>query len=515
MIDRRGLAQASNLYVSQQEWCPSATLRARDLVFTIFLRTSKKLYVSFRSLNSRPYVVSLLGLVILVSLVKPWGDYPINDDWVYAGAARSFAATSSIHIDATAAANTVGQSLLAFPVLKLFGFSHTILRLHTLVLATLLLWLIHRLLHYGDVDVRLQSLVLLVFIFNPIFAHLAMSFMTEVYGFTVAFLAAVIWFRGRFHDSAPTDVPLYEKPLISWAACLVTAVLSGATFWIRQSCIIVFPALVVATLARSCQNREWLRLQKSSLRLSFAMVLFVAVVLSYFLWERASDNINLYNSVALTESLWALRLRDILKNSLLCLVYLTAFLMPVLIWMPWTFRARYKLFVTAVLVALGMSCALMAQLYVSPGNDPKNALHQVFPFAGNLIFNAGVGPITLTDTYIHNLPNRPRWPDTTWWIVQWLIIAAQSVWAPVLLGTPSRLQRSSRRLPAEVLLFSVVFALGSLLFTIQMCKWRVYDRYYFPVILGIGIAAAIVIAQGRTAMMRPKSGQLWRAFASI
>jgi hypothetical protein len=75
----------------------------------------------------------------IVLLVAPWGAYPLNDDWQYARAMKLFAASGHIVIDTAIAPALVGQLLLVWPFVKVFGFGHVVLRSVTLLMACVVL----------------------------------------------------------------------------------------------------------------------------------------------------------------------------------------------------------------------------------------------------------------------------------------------------------------------------------------------------------------------------------------
>src|SRR5262245_2431389 len=91
--------------------------------------------------RARPWWVAAAVFLGAAARCGPWGDYPLNDDWLYARSAKHFAETGTIALDATAVATSVvGQTVAAAPVIALFGFSHTALRLLTLLLGAIGLW---------------------------------------------------------------------------------------------------------------------------------------------------------------------------------------------------------------------------------------------------------------------------------------------------------------------------------------------------------------------------------------
>src|SRR5437016_4307414 len=88
------------------------------------------------------YLVAALCIAV-VCCVWPWGNYPLNDDWQYAWIAKRFAETGRFVVDVPIAPTLVGQSVIAAPFIRLFGFSHTLLRGITLGLSGLCLFFLN------------------------------------------------------------------------------------------------------------------------------------------------------------------------------------------------------------------------------------------------------------------------------------------------------------------------------------------------------------------------------------
>ena len=76
--------------------------------------------------------------------VAPWKFDPPNDDWTSAPIAQNLADHGVLKFNTTVAANPIGQSFNAAPVIDVFGSSFFALRSLPMALAVLLLWLVDR-----------------------------------------------------------------------------------------------------------------------------------------------------------------------------------------------------------------------------------------------------------------------------------------------------------------------------------------------------------------------------------
>jgi len=129
-----------------------------------------------------PFFWTSALFVLVVLVVRPWGNFPLNDDWQYARVTKALAETGHFQLDVKIAPSLVAQAYLAAPFVRLFGFSHTLLRLLTMGLALVLLRAIDRILAVGGANRPVRLLAGVLLIINPIFLHAALSFMTEIWG---------------------------------------------------------------------------------------------------------------------------------------------------------------------------------------------------------------------------------------------------------------------------------------------------------------------------------------------
>ncbi|MGZ6311444.1 MAG: hypothetical protein ACXWOH_12485, partial [Bdellovibrionota bacterium] len=119
-------------------------------------------------------------------------------------------------------------------------------------------------------------------LFNPWYLNLSFSFMTEIYGFCVAFFGVWAWLKMRTKTGGAKSV--------SWSGAHAAALLIGASFWIRQFCAILFPALWIATLASLLLPKNKEALKKSIPPLLSSGLLFTVSVALYFPWAKSTGN---------------------------------------------------------------------------------------------------------------------------------------------------------------------------------------------------------------------------------
>ena len=435
------------------------------------------------------------ALLLAYAFIQPWGDFPLNDDWVYARIAHRFADTGQLRVEGCHAA-VIGQILLAVPFVKLFGHSHVVLRSLTMVAGLATIWAIGALLRVAAVRPRLVLATQLLFALNPLFLYCATTFMTELYGQLPALIGIVLFYRSR--RDAETRSP--EGAVIAPAAAALAGVVVGASFWVRQLCILAFPALLIATVATLIARRDWSRLRRSAPALAVGSAAFAAVVLLYFPVARATGNLTgaFQASMQGTNPKWdvaSLVAQGISTTvgTLVFLTYMTAFFVPMLALGRWQRRDSRAL---AVLSVVGISLVVVGIQGLHGHGAPASAVgatvHRHFPFGGNVLLNTGVGPLTLADVYLFQL-SRPGWPAWVWRTIEAVIVAGTAAWSPLAIGAWRAAERGTR-LQVEMLVFAFVLVAVSVFVPLYVFKYDVFDRYYLPAMIGMALFVGLTLS---------------------
>jgi hypothetical protein len=120
-------------------------------------------------------------------------------------------------------------------------------------------------------------------------------------------------------------------------------------------------------------------------------------------------------------------------------------------------------------------------------------LHTRWPFLHNVVFNAGLGPITLPDTYSDRNLLWPQLSSAAWTPIEAFVLALPMLWAPLVASLPRLLRGSGARV--ETLLFGLLLGLGSLAAVIQSYRNEILDRYHFPSMIGLCLVLAVALAE--------------------
>ncbi|MFQ5479421.1 MAG: ArnT family glycosyltransferase [Candidatus Binatia bacterium] len=126
--------------------------------------------------------------VIVAILVGPSGDFALSDDWSYGWTVRGLCERGELAFLPWTGASLVLQAWYGWALCEWFGFSFTVLRISTLVLAGSGLIGFFLLLRRAGLGVAACALGVALLGFNPLFLNLSFSFMTDV-----PFVVAVVW----------------------------------------------------------------------------------------------------------------------------------------------------------------------------------------------------------------------------------------------------------------------------------------------------------------------------------
>src|SRR5438094_1729155 len=213
-----------------------------------------------------PLIVLALAIAAVLLAAPPLGEFPINDDWLYARTVQGLVERGQLEVPAWGASSLVLQAYWGALFARLFGFSHLALRASTLVLAAVGLvgfyLLLRELLDPGRA--LLGTLLLLV---NPLYVTLSYSFMTDV-----PFLSLTLWALFCY-----TRALRGQRPHLGWLAG--GSLFAGGAFLVRQ----FGAALPLAALGGLLLTAGWRAALRPG-RLAAVLVPFLPAVLlaAYF-----------------------------------------------------------------------------------------------------------------------------------------------------------------------------------------------------------------------------------------
>jgi hypothetical protein len=218
-------------------------------------------------------VAVIVGLAVVLLAVTSWaGGYglPRNDDWSYSDLLWRWQETGHLRLAGWESMTLVGQLLLAWPLAAMFGRDAGSLQLFTVTIGA-----VGALAAFGALRRFVSSARALLAVgltmTSPLYAPLAVSFMTDVPAFAVQSVCA--WMGVRAID---TDGPTRRW----WFVASVAVGLFGVT--IREYAVVAPAAVVIVFVLQS-----WGRRDRSSTRTGVAAAVVSTAFVALFIgWRR-------------------------------------------------------------------------------------------------------------------------------------------------------------------------------------------------------------------------------------
>jgi hypothetical protein len=330
-----------------------------------------------------PFILLAAIWLVLVILVNPLGDFPLNDDWVYGLAVREILEKGNFRLPSPASANVFSQAYWGALFCLPFGFSFTALRFSTLVLGCVGILAVYALLLETGARREIAFFGALLIAIDPFYLGLSNTFMTDI-PFTATSLLSIYFYIKGFKNDA--IVLLILGLFFGFIALLI-----------RQFGVILFIAFGVAYLFKKGFKIKNLFLGLSPL----ALAIFLQV--SYQRWLLRTGRtppVKDIRTMDFMEGLSRGSLQDIFRNIWIVLIYAGLLLFPFII-VFFTERlfvrlSRRQRNITS-LALLGFTFVVTI-VYFLRG--------KLMPLSTNIITYFGLGPLTLKDTFLlkTNLP---------------------------------------------------------------------------------------------------------------
>ena len=338
---------------------------------------------------------------IMIILVNPIGDFPLNDDWAYGRTVKSVVETGDFQLTGWTATNLFSQVIWGTLFTLPFGFSFTALRFSTLTLGLIGVLATYGLLKETNVNQPISLLGALLVAINPIYFGLSNTFMNDVPFFGFATLSFYFFLRGLKKAST---FAIVAGMLIACVAILT-----------RQSGLALPMAFGCAYLTKKGINLP------NSIKGSLPTLLGLGVQISYQQWlhltMRLPDKYGNQIETLLHEVSRGLKpsISNLTTITLFSLIYLGLFILPFLI-IPLShklkeFSAQKRI---VILLALSTFFIVVMKLLVSR--------YGLMPLHGDILGDFGIGPVILKNSELTKAP-----------LFIWIIITVAGVAGAVLL----------------------------------------------------------------------------------
>ncbi len=430
-----------------------------------------------------PYAVIVALYAVCILVVNPRGEFPLNDDWSYSRSAFVLAAENRMVIDEFSAPTLVGQAVYGALLIKIFGKSFLVLRLSTLLLScatSCLLWRSFRLCGAGP---GLAWIGVLTWVFNPIQFWSSFTFMTEIPSLFCISAAAAAF---AYHLAARK----------TWPLVLCGAAL-GYAFLIRQTSVLFMAA---AGLCLCAEQTAGGRRQKAWRLAVFASA--AAVFAAAFYRVTPGHGVATAAARRKFELLGHLTAEQVVGNLFGSLFYLAFFLLPLLACLIPFLKERIAdsgkwrriLSVPVWILSSVFGLWWFHSRYAIAPYLPARPFHAQMPFLLNVLFDTGLGPVTLDPTY-YGPPPTPVHPRI-WLCVTFLVAAGLVVLGlHCTCGLPRLLAPARRSWQRTMALFCGASLAATLLFEVVFSHTQeggLFDRHVLTAALPLIILVCIL-----------------------
>jgi hypothetical protein len=296
---------------------------------TLFITTSM---TRILRIFLNPFTAVISVFLISILLIKPWGNYPVNDDWDFMVHTINFSHGDLIK-NALIDSSFVLQGFIGVLWGSVFGISFISMRVLTIIFALLSLFGVYKISQHLKLNRVITFMVLVAVAFNPFFYSSSLTYMTEIY-----FLCFMIWSVYYFL--------LYIKSA-SYQHLILAVLISSASVLIRQFGVVTLLAYLAYLFLCFIFDKN----KKVASHFLFTLILLAISFFVIYRWpqytlpgsakpfiERLSNLLTYHNLVT-----QLLRLPSFLP-------YLGFFLSPFLI----SFLCRQKKIVTGVICLVSL-----------------------------------------------------------------------------------------------------------------------------------------------------------------
>jgi hypothetical protein len=405
-------------------------------------------------------------------LIHPKGEFPLNDDWAYSAAVKSLLEGRGLKLSGWISTNIIAQVVWGALFCIPFGFSFTALRISTLTLGATGVLALYGLLREVDAgrDTALFGALLLAF--NPLYLGLSYTFMPDVPFVAISVLSLYFLVRGMRRN---TKVAVMGGLLLACVALLI-----------RQNGLAIFIGCSLTYLARS-----GLRLRKVLLAgIPAALGGTVQILWRWWLeYKRvlpARYSMQAAWILAEPRSFVSWKAAEAFAAGLvMVLVYLGLFALPILLFL--SRRKLSELFRSRLLTVATLVFAVFASFELS---------FRRMPLLPGILYDLGLGPATLRDAFLLNLPSLPKAGALFWFVITYLgfigaVALVHSTLVAIAQGLKLLPPPQGKREPLLMLLASGLVYLVPVALLV-LTGWT-FDRYVlFLVPLGIAVAVLVV-----------------------
>lgn len=426
-----------------------------------------------RLLEALCLTIFFLGVV---GLVRPSGNFPLDDDWNFALATWFFERTGEFRFTRLTGMSLRLQVIWGAIWTRALGVSYETLRYSTLTLSLLTTLLFNRLLIRYQIRPMVRLIVILSLLFHPIFFWSSFTYMTHVPFVFLSLVSLHFFMRALDEDR--------------WVWAVVAAAAVIGSYFIRQTGVVnaVPPLVMILMDGSAVRARRWTGF--------FALAPIALFVVLFLLTDLLSGNpvqsrhhLSMMWSQPLTTPFTILRtcIHYVLFNFQYAGIFFLPLTLPLAIffWRRGSLSRRLLLSVSAVfLLRAGW---LMMNGYLLPYWSPD---YFSDIFAGNVLVNLGLGPHTLPDVWRHEM----TYPFALNWVSRFVLTITSALLGAVTLCTLIQIRKLGEGLDPQrtrLVLYSAILCMAGT--AVLLPSGYYFDRYALDSLWPFALISAVVI----------------------
>ncbi len=260
-------------------------------------------------INKNPFVFVTALYVLAVIFVNPLGEFGVNDDWSLKRQIEAFL-MGNFRISSFIDASFISQALIGFIWALVFGASFVSLRILTILITILFVYVCYEILKLLKVKSKLILITLLLLFFNPLVFTSSISFMTDNY-FLLFFAFSIYFYLKSFETKR-------------WQDIMFASIAAGLALLVRQLGIVIFIAYFLSLIMYTKPN---LKITRNILVFVLPLLVFM---LMFVYWPNYQESGGLEHLLSNLIELEDLPKR--LLRLLMSIPYFAYFVLPVLMY---------------------------------------------------------------------------------------------------------------------------------------------------------------------------------------
>ncbi len=414
----------------------------------------------------------LAVFAVAIILIRPHGNFPLNDDWDFALPTWHFARTGQFHFSQFTAVSLRALVLWGAMWTRAFGESFEVLRASTLTLSAATIILVNHILARAGIVRSLRILTTLAFMFHPIFIWASCTYMTEVPYVFASMLAFLFFYRGISEERTGFIV----------SGCAAAFV---ATF-VRETGVETLAAALVVLLIAKPKNRR-----AAAITIGVALALFATTFFFRREWltgspEELSNHFKMWTEATFRtpEQIEVIADYTTWNAQNVALFFLPLSLILLFARRHWSRGETLLAGVIAIPIFIRVNDAVSRGLPM-----PYFTLTGNF-MLGNILTNWGLGPPTLSEVWSRQYD----YPFTTSMAWRLALTWGSALLAALLVAT---IVISVARRPTTFALLAAAFAVVG---TAGLCASGIYvDRYAWDAAWSVGLLLPLFVPWERRA----------------